>query len=188
MEQCVAVHFLKVYISEQFLHNMDVLTYIIMLFLSFCGLIIGIIISNIAVEEITSASKYLKYLNIILVPLIFLIASYSLYNAYSLIFMLIIFVALILLRNRYNDVWTYSCMGALLYISTISHETLNVTVMIFIYGMSIATISASMHYKKKINGSIKHSEKISLIKRILCKYSYYLLVGIIFFAAFNYVL
>jgi hypothetical protein len=79
-------------------------------------------------------------------------------------------------------------MGALLYVSTIGQKTLNVSVLIFIYGISIATIDASSYYKKKINGQVTHSEKIGLTKRVLRRYSYYLLVGILFYVIFSYVL
>jgi len=167
---------------------MDVLTYVLLLLFSFLGLIIGIFISKMTIEEITRASRYLKYLNILLVPLIFLIASYNINSLYSIIFSSIVLITLIVFKNKYNDAWTYACMGAALYISTISQESLNVSVLIFVYGISVATIDASAHYKKKINGEIKLTEKTMLVKKILSKYTYYLLVGILFFVVFSYVL
>ena len=167
---------------------MDVLNYLLIVVTSFLGLFIGIFVSNSAVEEIKNASKYLKYLNIAIVPLIILIATFEINKLYSLIFTGIVLIALIVARNKYNDAWTYAGMGALLYVSTISQQTLNVAVLIFIYGFSIATINASMHFKKQINGQIKFSENISLVKKILIKYPYYLIVATVFFVIFTYVL
>lgn len=155
---------------------------------SFLGLLIGIIISNMAIEEIAHASAYLKYLNIILAPLIVLLATFEINKLYSIIFTTVTLIALIVSRKKYNDTWIYASMGALLYVATTSQELLNVAALIFVYGISIATINASTYFKKKVNGQVKFSENVLLAKKILGKYSYYLLVGIIFFVVFSYVL
>lgn len=155
---------------------------------SFLGLLMGIITSNMAIEEITYASKYLKYLNLILVPLIVFIATFEIHKVYSIIFASITLIALILSREKYNDAWTYASVGALLYLATIGQEILTVATLIFVYGVSIATINASIHFKKKVSGQIRFTENISLVKKILGKYSYYLFVGIIFFVVFSYIL
>jgi hypothetical protein len=167
---------------------MELLNYVLLSIVSFLGLLIGILISNMTIEEITHASKYLKYLNLILVPLIVLISTFKINRIYSIIFTSIILITLTITREKYNDAWTYTTMGALLYVATVSQELLQVTTLIFLYGISIATINASTHFKNKINGQIKFGENIQLIKKILAKYSYYLLVGIIFFVVFSYVL
>jgi hypothetical protein len=158
------------------------------MFASFLGVLIGVIVSNIAVEEISHASVYLKYLNTILVPTIVGIATYNISKLNSIIFAGITLIVLTIFRKRYNDAWTYSCMGAILYVSTLSNETLKVAVLVFVYGMSVATISASIHFKKKINERINFSENLSLIKKILGRYSYYLLVGMMFYVTFSYIL
>jgi len=155
---------------------------------SFLGLLIGIIISNIAIEEITHASKYLKFLNIILVPIIVLLATFQINRLYSIIFASIILITLIISRKKYNDAWIYASMSALLYVATISQELLDVASLIFVYGISIATINASTHFKKKINRQARFKENVLLIKKIFCKYSYYLIIGIIFFVVFSYIL
>jgi|GEM_PF-3364813 hypothetical protein len=167
---------------------MDLLIYLAVLIASFLGLFIGIFISNTAIEEIKQSSKYLKYLNIILAPIIIFIATFQIHKTYSAIFTAIVLLALIITRNKYNDAWIYAGMGALIYISTISQEIINVAIIIFIYGISIATINASKHFKHQINGQVKISENITLIKKILIKYSYYPIIGIIFFIVFSYVL
>ena len=46
-------------------------------------------------------------------------------------------------------------------------NTHNRAVIIFFYGMSIATVNASRHFKKKINGKIKFSENITLTQKNL---------------------
>jgi len=166
---------------------MDTLIYTSIMFASFLGLIIGIIISNMAFEEISHVSKYLTYLNIAIVPTIILITTYTINIIYSLIFTSVAIILLILFREKYNNAWTYSCMGALLYISTLNNETLNTAVLIFIYGVSIATINAS-NLKQRTDGKIKFSENVLLTKKLLSKYSYYLLVGMAFFIVFSYIL
>ena len=167
---------------------MDLLIYVIIMFASFLGLIIGVILSNIAIEEISHASVYLKYLNIIIVPTIILVATFKINIIYSIIFTSVAGILIVLVREKYNDAWTYSCMGALLYISTLSDETLNIAMLICIYGMSIATINANNHFKKKINEQIKFSENVSLIKKMLGKYSLFLIVGMMFYVTFSYIL
>jgi hypothetical protein len=167
---------------------MEFLIYLLVLIASFLGLLIGIIISNMTIEEITHAAKYLKHLNVLLVPLIMFLATFKISIIYSIIFSSIMFIALIIFRKKYDDAWTYAGMGAILYVAMNSKEMLNIIVLIFIYGISIATINASTHFKKKVNGQIKLSENISLVKKILSKYSYFLFVGIIFFVIFSYIL
>ena len=159
-----------------------------MLIASFLGLIFGVIISRITLEEITPASKYLKILNIILVPILIVISTFYLNKLYSIIFAAIILAALIVSRERYNDAWVYSCIGALFYASTLSGQTFIIATIIFIYGISITTIAASKHYKKKINGQATKSETISLVKKILLKYSLYPVIAILFLVIFNYIL
>jgi len=167
---------------------MDLLTYSLLLIASFLGLSIGIILSNMAVEEITRVSKYLKYLNIFLVPLIIFMAVYSISILYAIIFASIALLLLIIFRNRYPYSLTYACMGALMYISTLGKNSLDTAIIISVYGLSIATIEASRHFKNRLNGQIKSSENISLMKKILSKYFYYLLVGIIFYVVFSIVI
>jgi len=167
---------------------MNILIYAIAMIVSFLGLLVGIILSDIAIEEINRVSIYLKYLNIILVPIIIGVATYDINKLYSIIFSGITLGILFILRNKYNDAWAYSCIGALLYVSTLSNTTLEISILIFIYGISIATINASSHFDKKINEQNTISENISLAKKILIKYSYYLLVGVVFYFTFSYLL
>jgi hypothetical protein len=167
---------------------MEVLTYTLTMFASFLGLIIGVIISNMAIEEIEHVSKYLRYVNILFVPTIILIATYNINKIYSIIFAGIALIAIGLLIDKYNDAWIYSCMGALFYVSTLSDEALNVAILIFVYGICIATVNTSLHFKKRTTEQIKFSKNIPLIKNILKKYSYYLFIGIVFYATFSLIL
>jgi len=167
---------------------MEILTYALTLLISFLGILIGIIVSNMAIEEMRNTSTYLKYLNIIIIPLTIFVASYNINKLYTILFACIILIMLILFREKYSNVWVYPCMGAILYVSTKSQETLNVATLIFIYGISVATIDTSIHFKKKINGQITISNNIPLIKNIFSKYWYYLLVGIVFYVIFSIVL
>jgi hypothetical protein len=163
---------------------METLIYILTLFITFLGLLIGIILSNIAIEEITRVSKYLKYLNITIIPLIVLMASYNINKIFSIIFTCLTLAMLIIFRDRYNESWTYSCMGAIFFVSTISKEVLHVAILIIVYGISAATIEASILFKKKTNEHVSFAENVQLVKKIFNKYAFYLLVGIIFFAVF----
>jgi hypothetical protein len=95
---------------------------------------------------------------------------------------------LVLFRNKYNNAGTYASLGALLYVSTSSNTTLNISILIFLYGISITTINASAHFADEANKQITISENISLIKKIMIKYSYYLLIGMIFYVTFSYIL
>lgn len=167
---------------------MDLINYILILITSFLGLIIGILLSNMAVEEITTAEKYLKYLNIIIVPTIIIIAAYSINIIYTTIFAATILTLLIIYRDKYDYTWTYACMGALIYISTLGRNVLETTIIIFIYGISIATIEAAKQFRNPINNKIKNTENYTLIKKVLSKYSYYILTGIIFYTVFTYII
>jgi hypothetical protein len=164
------------------------LIYMLVLLVSFLGLIIGVIVSNMAIEEIDNAKKYLMNFNTLIVPTIVLIATYDINNVFSLIFSSILLILLFIIRGKYNDTWMYSCMGAIFYVSTIGKQMLTVAILIFIYGMSISTINASEHFKKKINGKVRFSENVSLLKKLLVKYGYYLLISIVFYVMFTYVL
>jgi len=167
---------------------MDIINYALILILSFLGTFIGIILSNIAIEEITHVKKYATYANILLVSLIILLSIYSINKIYAIILAIISLVVSILSKNKCDNKWTYAAMGALLYISTINKEILYVTILIIIYGASSVTIDATKHFKNKINGQIKSSENTKLITKTLSKYSWYLLVGIIFYITFTYIL
>lgn len=163
------------------------LVYSLTLLVSFLGILISIMLGNMAIEEIEHARRYLKYLNVLIVPAIVLVATYNINKTYSILFFLILLALLFVLREKYNDAWTYSCMGAILYVSSLGEQMLTVAIMIFIYGMSIGTIRASEHFKKKINGSITFKENISLLKKIFLRYGYYLIIGILFYLTFTYV-
>jgi hypothetical protein len=167
---------------------MNLLIYLSVLVASFLGLFVGMFISNVSVEEIKKASKYLKYFNIILAPIIILVATFEVHKIYSVIFAGIVLITLIIARNKYNDAWVYAGMGAIIYVSTMSSELLNVAVLIFVYSISIATINASKQFRHQINGQVKFSENLALAKRILSKYSYYLIIAIAFFVVFSYIL
>jgi hypothetical protein len=165
---------------------MNLLTYVIILFVSFFGLLMGMILSSITFEEIRHASKYLKYINLILAPIIVLTATYKISKIYSLLLAIILLAMLLVLRNKYDDKWIYSGMGLMLYISVISQEVFNVAILIFIYGISISTINSSKHLKN--NQKTFSLQNITFMKNILIKYSYYLVIGILSFAIFTYVL
>ena len=165
---------------------MDLLSYSLFLIASFLGLLTGMILSNMAVEEITKASRYLKYLNIIIVPTVIIIAAYSINSMFAIISSAIILVLLIIFRDRYDYLWVYACMGALIYLSTLGKYPFETAIMIFIYGLSIATIESSRHFKEKINGKIRLSENKVLIKKLSSRYAYYLLIGMIFYVVFTY--
>jgi len=167
---------------------MDIINYVLILIISFLGIPIGILLSNIAIEEINSAIKYLKYLNIILISLIILIAIYPFNKIYSIILASIFLIILLISKNKDNNRWTYSSTSALLYISIFKGETLIIATLIFIYGISIVTIDTTKHFKNKINRQIKLIDNIDLIKKTLSKYSYYLLIGSIFYIIFAYII
>ncbi len=167
---------------------MDIIHYLLLLIFSFSGIIIGILLSNMAVEEIKDATKYLKYLNIIILTLIILISTYSTNKLYSIIITTIILTTLIITINRQYNKWSYASLSALLYISTLNAQAIYITILIFIYGISIITIDANKYFKNKINGKIKSYENIELIKKSLLKYHYYLLVGIIVYTVFTYLI
>jgi hypothetical protein len=141
-----------------------------------------------AIEEIEYAKKYLRYFNILIVPAAVLIATYNIHKVYSIIFSLIVLALLFILQERYSDAWTYSCMGAIFYISSLGKQMLTVAILIFMYGISIATIDSSEHFKKKINGKVKFRENVSLLKKVLTKYTYYLLIGILSYVIFTHIL
>lgn len=166
---------------------MEIINYMLILVLSFLGTFTGIILCNIAVEEIKSITKYLKYLNILLIVLIILIATYDINKIYSIILTIIAFTILVLIKNNYENRWIYSSMAALLFLSTLNKESLVITILIFIYGISVVTIDATKHFKNKINGQIKSSENTSLIKKTLYKYCPYLIIGIAFYIITTYI-
>jgi hypothetical protein len=171
---------------------MDIINYSLILLISFLGTIIGIILSNIALEEISSITQYLKYLNILLIVIIIAISTYSINIIYSIILSCVIAIMLIIAKNNEGNTWTYASMGALLYLSTINTATENIsalytTILIFIYGASITTIDANDYFKNKINGQITFEQNTKLIKKIIPKYSLYLLVGITFYILTKYI-
>jgi len=166
---------------------MELLRFVLLLVSSFLGLMIGMIVSNMAVEEISNASRYLRYLNIFLAPLIILVSTYVLYQWYSVIFSVAVLLLLIIFRSRSLNLWIYAGMGAMIYMSTLRAGSLNAAILITLYGISIATIEASMHFKNRLNGWIKSSENFALAKKMLSKYSYYLLIGIASYAVFTYI-
>jgi hypothetical protein len=167
---------------------MIVWIYLAVLLVSFLGLMIGILVSNMVVEEIANASKYLRYINLIWPPLIVLISTYGLNKIYSILFTIILAIILLIFRKKNNDAWIYSCMSALLYISILSQETLNITIIIFIYGISISTINVAKYFKNKVTTHINRYDNIVLIKDTLKNYSYYLVIGVLFLGIFTYLL
>lgn len=163
---------------------MNAIIYMLTLCASFSGLIMGIILSNISIEEITAVSKYLKYLNIILVAAITFLATYRIHMLCAIILTLIVVIAYMMFRDRNNDMWTYSGMGALFYISLVGNELLSVSVLIFVYGLSISTIYATDAYKNHINkrcDTLTIKENFRLTKNILSRHSLFLIVGILFY-------
>jgi hypothetical protein len=165
---------------------MNLLTYIIILLVSFLGLLVGVILSSITSEEIRHASKYLRYINLVLAPIILLTATYKLSKIYSLLLAIILFIVLIVLRDKYDDKWIYSGMGLMLCIAVISQELFNAAILIFIYSMSISTINSSKYMKN--NQKMLSPSNIKIMKNIFCKYSWYLVTGILFFVIFSYIL
>ncbi|MGV8140860.1 MAG: hypothetical protein ACP5NW_00295 [Candidatus Woesearchaeota archaeon] len=164
--------------------------YVLVLILSFLGIIIGLILSNMTVEEIDYAKKYLKYLNLIILPIIMFISTYNINKIYSIIFSIMALTLLVIFRKKSNDAWIYPSMSVALYLSSVGtrNQLLTSTILIFIYGMSISSIDASGHFKNKINGKIRFQENISLLKKLLANYGLYLIVGIISYVMFTYVL
>jgi hypothetical protein len=167
---------------------MELISFALLLIASFLGLLIGIILSNMAIEEIDHVSKYLKYVNIILVPAIILSAAYSVHAFYSIIFSVIALLIGIIFRNKNIDLWIYTCLGIAIFISTLGTGILNAAIFMTIYGASIATIEASKQFKNKINGRITSKDNKTLVKRLLSRYSFYLLVGMVSYVVFEYLI
>jgi hypothetical protein len=163
---------------------MYLLIYMLALLTSFSGLLLGILLSNIAFEEISIASKYLKWLNILLVASIIFVATHNIQLIYAIIFSLLTAVLIFIFRRRYSDVWIYSSIGALFYVALLSGELLNVSILTFVYGLSITTINAANIFKNKTNKQIKFSENLTFARKVILKYSFFLLTGIIFYLAF----
>jgi hypothetical protein len=164
---------------------MNLLTYLCALFASFSGLFFGIILSNIAVEEVSSISKYLKYLNILFVGAIIFVATYKTNFIYASMAVFVIMLLMSIFRNRYDGRWIYASLGAVFYVAMLSDELLNVSAMIFVYGLSITTLDANKLFKNKINNKIKSLENIVLIKNTLSNYVYFVLVGIACYIIFR---
>ncbi|MGV8087032.1 MAG: hypothetical protein ACP5N1_05350 [Candidatus Woesearchaeota archaeon] len=150
----------------------------------------GIVLSNIAIEEITSIAKYLKYINILAISSIILLSIYPFNKIYAILITLTTIIILSIIKEKNYAKWTYASLGALIYVSTLNESklySLYIAIIIFIYGMSIATIDANKHFKNKINGQIKRSENKLLIKKIFSKYALYPIIGMTFYIVFTYV-
>jgi len=172
---------------------MDVVAYLLALFISFLGLFIGIILSNITLEELSYTTIYLKYLNILLLPLIIFVATYSIFLTYSIIISLIVFLVLIVYRERYNsnNKIIYCCLGALFYIAHTYDVLFLTSVLIFVYGIFVGTIISYEYFR---NHKIKSPDKITLkdntniAKYSLMNYAYYVIVAMVFFVMFELII
>lgn len=169
---------------------MDIITYFLILILSFLGPFIGILLCNIAIEEIKSISKYLKYVNILAIASIIFLLIYPFNKIYAIVITLTTITILSIIKEKNDAKWTYASLGALMYASTLNENNLYIlyiAIIIFTYGVSIATIDANKHFKNKINGKIKFSENKLLIKKIFSKYALYLIIGMTFYIVFTYI-
>ncbi|MGV8171314.1 MAG: hypothetical protein ACP5OA_01315 [Candidatus Woesearchaeota archaeon] len=169
---------------------MEILIYLLVLLTSFLGVIAGLLLSKIALEEIYAISKHLRYVNVIIVTTMVFMATTHIGIGYSTILAAITFFLLFLFRNKYEHTWIYSSCGAILYVSTLMGEILSVSILIFIYGLNVSSIeiSNSISNKDFRNKQTKFVENPNILKHILLKYAYYLIVGISFYVLFSIVM
>jgi len=168
---------------------MDLFIYIALLILSFLGLIMGLILSHIAVEELPDVIKYIKYFNILIVSLIVFLTIYPLSTVYATISSVLLLVLLFFFIDKIHNYIIYASMGGIFYASSILNNLFVITTLLFILGISLGTTTSYSYYntkKYKHTENIKFKDYINITKILLTKYSYYLIVGIIFFIVFEF--
>jgi hypothetical protein len=168
---------------------MDILTYLLVLLSSFSGLIIGLILCNITLEELPNVAKYLKYFNMALLPLIIFFAAYQITLFYSVLTTVAALLLLLIFRKGYDDTFTYCGLGALFYLASIYDGLFLVSILIFIYGVSIGTITSQKHLiHAKASSKISCKENRDIAKMLLARYAHYIIVAIVFFAVFEWII
>ncbi|HYD03599.1 MAG TPA: hypothetical protein VEC16_04825 [Alphaproteobacteria bacterium] len=167
---------------------MEILTYLLLLLASFSGTLFAIFLSNICIEEINDVSSYVMTIIPFLISAIMFIVTEPNGRIFAAISAIIMFILLWFFRGQYNPRILYISSSFLLYLSTIVGKILEVSIIIFIYGMLLATFEASNILVYRENRNIKKSENIKLAKTIFSKYTYFILAGILFYALFEYIL
>ena len=133
---------------------MQIINYFFASIISFFGILIGIILINIAPEEQKPLSKYFNRIRKILLLLIFVFLLFYFYN--SVFYLLILFVYLIfaiIIEYRINDLFRksmifYILLGILFYLSKNNLNLFTIeSALILLHGMPTASLIYSQRQK-----------------------------------------
>ncbi len=130
---------------------MDFLNYFFISLIIYSGLLMGIIISYMAKEEIKPGKRYFILLhNLVLGFLMFFILEFFKVNAYLTLFIPLIFIiGLFYYNNTYKKSYiTYPVLGFLYYLtSAYFNQQIMIASLIFFYGIIIGSLQ--IDFKKK---------------------------------------
>jgi len=124
---------------------MSILGYISTTIIAFSGLAAGIIVSNLAKNELKQGRKYFVILQKILLAISFAFAVFSLNSFFNLNAAIAIIIAalaaLVLLKFRLSSYAAYPLLGLCVYASSSSAFALAVQSAVFIYGFPTASLN-----------------------------------------------
>jgi hypothetical protein len=167
---------------------MEILTFILLLLASFSGTLFAVLLCNICIEEINDVSAYITSIIPFLISAIMFLLIMPKSIIFASISAAIMLILLWFFRGQYNPRILYASSAFLLYLSTLVQKSIEVGIILFIYGMLLATFEASNILIYRESRKIKKSENSRLLKTIFSKYPYFILAGIAFYALFEYIL
>ena len=160
----------------------DFIQYILLLIISYLGLLAGIIISYMAKEEIKSGKKYFQ----ILKPIIFVFIVYF-FMTYLNIFPVISIILAIVFAG-FTFIWDkrmkfintnilyYSFFSVIIFETKLSYYASIIGVLIFIFGLITASIKSEKLEKVKL---------LPRVKKILGENIIYIILGLILYFIFR---
>lgn len=148
---------------------MEFISYFLAAVVCFLGLIFGAFLAFIAPEELEKGRKYFIILRNVLLALIFIFMIYF-WRSYWIV---VIFVALLLLNLFKLEYTSYMLLAIVLYISSKNIGFfLTESLLIFLYGFPTGTLFAYKFIKEK---------KIFIIKKLVLSYIWFLILAIVLF-------
>jgi hypothetical protein len=148
--------------------------YHLLLFISYLGLVIGVIIANRAQEELKTGNKYFLIAQQIIFGILFFIFMYELglhiVISAALTGLAVIFAILWrrTMKHMNVDPYFYGLFPIIIFETETGSFAPIATLLIFIFGL----LTAGMHYEKELNLFFN-------IKNILTQYIIYPIVGIV---------
>ncbi|MFH1316279.1 MAG: hypothetical protein ABII01_02065 [Candidatus Woesearchaeota archaeon] len=135
------------------------LDYIITAFISFSGLIVGILLINFSKEERDPGLKYFKLMQILLITISFIIIFYwlNLNVILNSMISLIILIILFGIKPQMRSIFAYPFLGVLFYLSYANKEIFIIqSSLIYLIGFPTSAILVSFEKKDWIKIILTH--------------------------------